>query len=150
MTDFVRMRELIRLEERYRWALERQMAKATKITTSISQAGKTGGGKTGSQVEENAVILAEIRSQHEEIEKELDEMRDELRGTLKRLRSEKVKLEKNILKLRYMKGISVRKIANTLNYSEDYMFQKMKQAEALIINMQRTQEHRKKKTVHLG
>ena len=80
MTDFVKMRELIRQEERYRWAVEKQMAKATKITSTLSKSGRSGSGRTGSQVEDGAVELAPLKEEYTEIKEELDAMRAELCG----------------------------------------------------------------------
>ena len=151
MTDFERMRTLIKQEERYRWAVERQMAKATKITATLSQTGGISGGRRmGSQVEDGAVILAELQSQYSEIMEELGEARKELKGTLNRLRSQKTRLEKTCISMRYMQGISVRKIAEALSYSEDYIHRKTRNAEALIINKQRDIEDEKKKTGQVG
>lgn len=143
MTDFVKMRELIRQEERYRWAVEKQMAKATKITSSLSKSGRTGSAKVGSQVEEGAVELAELKLQYSEIKEELDAMREELKASITKLRAPRYRLDKTCLRMRYIQGIKVRKIAEALSYSEDYIFQKMKQAETMILIIQRGQELRK-------
>ena len=147
LTDFVRMRTLIKQEERYRWAIEKQMAKATKITATISKTGGCGGSRgTGSQVEDSAVILAELQEQYSEIMEQLNTERDELRKSLSKIRSQRLRLEKTCLRMRYIQGISVRRIAEALNYSEDYIHKRMRNAEALIINKQRASEGEKKKT----
>lgn len=140
MTDFVKMRELIKQEERWRWAVERAEARATGSPIRMSKAGKSRTNKVGSQVEEGAVELAELRLQHSEIKEELEAMRKELQQSIRKLRGPKYQLDKSCLRMRYMKGISVRKIAYSLNYSEDYIFQKMKQAERIICTMQREKE----------
>ena len=140
MTDFLKMRELIKQEERYRWAVEKQMARATGAAIKMSKAGKSRTNKVGSQVEEGAVELVPLKEEYAEIKEELDAMRDELQQSIRKLRGPKHRLDKTCLRMRYMQGISVRKIAFSLNYSEDYIFQKMKQAERIICDMQREKE----------
>ena len=127
MTDFVKMRELIRQEERYRWAVEQQMARATKMTSEMSKAGKARTNKVGSQVEEGAVELASLKSEYQEIKDELDAMKAELRISISKLRAPRYRLDKTCLRMRYLQGISVRKIAVSLNYHEQYLFRKMRE-----------------------
>lgn len=136
MIDFVKMRELIKQEERYRWAIERQEARATKITAALSKSGRSGSGKTGSQVEDGAIELAPLRQEYKEIKDELDVMKAELRICVARIRAPKYRLEKTCLRMRYLQGISVRKIAAMLNYSEQYLFRTMRDAERRIIVIQ--------------
>ncbi len=144
MTDFGRMRVLIRQEERYRWAVEKQMAKATKVTSSLSPAGGTGGGfKTGSKVEDGAVMLTELKSQYSEIMDELTAARNELRETISKMRSQQMRLGKTCLRMRYLQGISARQIAAALNYSEEYIFRTLRVSEAFIINAQKSRENDK-------
>lgn len=150
MTDFERMRVLIRQEERYRWAVEKTLAKASKMTSDISPIGKAGGTKTGSRVEEGAVMLTELKEEYQEIVDELDKARNELRESIARIRNAKLRLEKTCLRMRYMQGMSVRTIALTLNYSEDYLHRKMRDAEALITRVQKAQEDKNNKTAQVG
>lgn len=144
MTDFRKMRQLIAQEERYRWAVQKQMSRATKDTASFSAVGGCGGRQTISRVEDGAIILAELRGQLTEITEELTAARDELQDTMKRIRGQQYRLEKTCLKMRYIQGISVRRIAGALNYSEDYIHRKVRTAEALIINKQRDMKDTKK------
>lgn len=150
MTDFERMRMLIRQEERYRWAVEKQRAKAEKITSGISQTGRSGSTRTGSQVEEGAIMLAALQDEYKEILDELMQARVELEATIKRIRSAKMRLEKTCLRMRYMQGMSVRRIALSLGYSEDYLHRKMRQAESRIIAIQTEMESKNKKTGQVG
>lgn len=149
MTDFERMRTLIRQEQRYKWALEQQMAKATKSTASISHTGG-GGSRNGSKVEDGAILLAGLKDEYAEIKAELDEARDELLKAMARIRSPKRRLEKTCLRMRYIQGMSVRTIAYSLSYTEDYLHRKMRAAEALIINIQKASEGSQKKTDQVG
>ena len=140
MTDFERMRVLIRQEERYHWAVEKQMAKASKSTTTISPAGGCGGRRAGSRPEDGAVMLTMLEEEYREILEQLDEARKELRGSITKIRNTKLRLEKSCLKMRYLEGMSVRQIAAALNYTEDYLQRKMRDAEALILRIQKGQE----------
>lgn len=149
MTDFERMRLLIRQEQRYRWAIEKEMAKAAKSTTTISQTGG-GGTRNGSRVEDGAIMLAALKDEYAEIKAELETARDELRESIKKIRSVKERLEKTCLRMRYIQGMSIRKIAVSLNYTEDYLHRKLRAAEALIINIQKAQEEQKKKSDQVG
>jgi DNA-directed RNA polymerase specialized sigma24 family protein len=150
MTDFERMRVLIRQEERYHWAVEKQMAKATKSTTSITPAGGCGGTRTGSRPEDGAVMLATLQEEYKEILDELEEARKELRDSIARIRNAKSRLEKTCLRMRYLQGMSVRQIAVSLNYTEDYLHRKMRDAEALILRIQRERESKNNKTGQVG
>ena len=150
MTDFERMRVLIRQEERYRWAVEKQMAKASKMTTSFSQAGRSGSSKNGSRTEEGAIMLAALQDEYKEIMEELTAARAELQESIGKIRNAKARLEKTCLRMRYIQGMSIRRIALSLNYTEDYLHRKMRGAEALIINIQKEQEKKNNKTVQVG
>ena len=150
MTDFERMRVLIRQEERYHWAVEKQMAKATKVTASITPAGGGGGTRRGSRPEDGAVMLATLQEEYKEILDELEEARKELRESIARIRNVKLRLEKTCLRMRYLQGMSVRQIAVSLNYTEDYLHRKMRDAEALILRIQKQQKDKNKKTGQVG
>ena len=150
MTDFERMRVLIRQEERYRWAVEKQKAKASKMTSVISQTGRAGTARQGSRVEEGAVMLAALEDEYKEILDELTAARNELKDSIARIRNAKARLEKTCLRMRYMQGMSVRQIAVSLNYTEDYLHRKMRGAEALILRIQKAQEDKNKKTGQVG
>lgn len=150
MTNFERMRVLIKQEERYRWAVEKQMAKANRMTSNISQAGRAGGSRTGSRVEDSALVLATLREEYKEITDELEAARTELRESITRIRNAKSRLEKTCLRMRYLQGMSIRQIAVSLNYTEDYLHRKMRDAEALILRIQKAQEEKNKKTAQVG
>ena len=150
MTDFERMRVLIRQEERYRWAVEKQIAKANRMTTGISQTGRSGGTRIGSRVEDGAIMLAALQDEYKEISDELTAARAELKESIARIRNAKARLEKTCLRMRYLQGMSVRQIAVSLNYTEDYLHRKMRGAEALILRIQKAQEDKNKKTGQVG
>ena len=126
MIDFVRMRQLIRQEERMRWAIEKQMSKATKRTASISG---MSGGISGDKVGDNAVILAEMRTDYDDIQAELESARAELRNEIKHRDDP---LKRTVIKGRYVSGFSVRRMAAALNYSEQHIFGMLRKTERLI------------------
>ena len=137
MINFVRMRKLIKAEEQTRWALEKAKSRAEKITISISKSG--GGGESfrkGSRVEEGAIAISVLREEYQRISDELEGQREELKGLMKKIRTEKYRLEKLCLKMRYLKGLRARTIAEALNYSEPYIFEKLGSGERLISGLQ--------------
>lgn len=137
MIDFQEMRRLIREEERWRWALQKERSKAEKITASFSQAGG-GGISTGDKVGDGAVTLAELEEIHGRIKAELDEQRAELRAVLKVWEGHRNDGIRNCIELRYLKGRSVRKIAVALSYSEQYVFKMLKRGERLAHEAEKT------------
>lgn len=147
MTDFYRLRELIREEERLAWAVERQEARATKITASISASGGGGGGKTGSQVEDGAIMLTILKDEHREILEELTKARNELRAGIAMVGDLKLGKGRIFLRLRYIQGINVKRIAEELHYSETYIHRILKCSEALIIKAQTDSGKAGKRTV---
>ncbi len=128
MIDFKQIRVLIKREEKLRWALERQMAKATRSTASFSG---SGGGRRSdtSKVENGAVAMVPLREQHREIECELKRVRQDLRPKIRRLSDP---LARSVMTMRYIHGISVRKIASMLDYSEQHIFDTLNKSERQI------------------
>lgn len=125
MIDFQRMRILIRDEERLRWAVIREEAKATKITTSLSKSGGGGKGRTSSKVEDGAIALAILKSGYQQTANELEKMRSELRKRLHGLTG----LEKSVIRMRYIEGMSCADIALKIHYDKCYMHHVVRRAE---------------------
>lgn len=140
MTDFFRMRELIRDEERLRWSIEKQRARAEKMTISMSRSGGGGGGKTGSQVEDGAIIIAALKDEHKELTEELEAARKDLRAGIAMVGSKRLGIGKTFIRMRYLKGIKVSVIAEKLNFSDKYIHRILKRSEALINKAQRVRE----------
>lgn len=147
MTDFYRLRTLIREEERLRWAIEKQEARATKMTASFSASGGGGSGKTGSQVEDGAIMLAALKDEHTEKLQELKEARNELRAGIAMAGGRKLGKGRTFIRMRYIMGIDVKRIAEGLHYSETYIHRVLRNSEALINKAQRAQGSAKKRTV---
>ena len=130
MLDFQEMRRLIREEERVRWELKKRRSRAERITASFSQSGG-GGISTGDKVGDGAVDLADLQELYDEIKKDLEEQRKELREVIKIWEGHKNGVAKSCMEWRYLKGKSVRKIAVALNYSEQYVFKLLRRGERL-------------------
>lgn len=154
MIDFARMRELIRQEERLRWAIEKQTAKATKITASFSATGG-GSGKTGSQVEEGAIMLAALKDEHSETERELQELQGQLKHAMKMIRNG---VYRSAIGLRYLpwkdergrthNGHTQQAIADVLGYDRSRITQIIGTTEALINKAQKPEKSHKKIHIH--
>ena len=95
-------------------------------------------------------MLAALQDEYREIIEELEAARKELKESISRIRNTKARLEKTCLRMRYMQGMSVRQIAISLNYTEDYMHRKMRDAETLILHIQKDQEDKNRKTDQVG
>ena len=125
MIDFQRMRILMRDEEKLRWAVDREEAKATKITTSLSKSGGGGKGRVSDKTGDGAVALAILKEGYQKTANELEKMRARLRKNLRSLTG----LEKSVIKMRYLEGMSVKDIAAKINYDKCYMHHIVKRAE---------------------
>ena len=131
MIDFRRMRELIRKEERMKMALARERSKAERITSPINQEGG-GSGRTTSRVEEGAITLVILMEEYQRITAELKQQREELEKYLDKLND----LQRMCMRMRYINGLSCRRIADATYYSEFHVHHVMQAAEDLVDKMQ--------------
>ena len=76
MVNLSRMRTLIAYEQRLRFDRLKKLAKATKITTTIT--GMPRGSGTGNKIQDGAIELAEVEDAYREVLTELRSMREEL------------------------------------------------------------------------
>ena len=125
MIDFKEMRILIRHKDRLKWAIMREEAKATRSTTSLSKSGGGGKGRTSSKVEDGAIALAIMRDEYNQTSEELDQLQKELKRYFKHMTD----LERTVMRLRYVKGLSCGEIADKLFYSKDHIFHIARKAE---------------------
>ena len=100
---------------------------ATKSTRAIS-ATPGGGGKGGSQVEDAAMHYMQAKEALETIQQELEQHRRALAPALQSLEDA---LGRQVMRMRYMEGRSVREIAYCLSYSEQHVFRVLKRQEAI-------------------
>lgn len=142
MIDFKRLRMLIKQEEKLRWAIEKQMAKATKTTVSFSGSG-SGSHRTESKVEEGAILLATLKDEYRQIDQELKQLRKELKPEIRRFRDP---ITRTAMNLRYINGVSVRKIAATMDYSEQHIFAMLNKTEDKINKRLKDRENTQKRS----
>ena len=142
MIDFQEMRRLIREEEHLRFAVQKKRSRAEKITASFSQSGG-GGITTGDKVGDGAVELAELEEVYNEIREALEDQRKELRAVMKVWEGKRNGAVKSCMEWRYMKGRSVRKIAVTLNYCEQYVFKLLRRGERLAKDAEKVLQKRR-------
>lgn len=128
MVDLKRMRYLSNRLPHERLMVERAMARATKCTASLS--GMPGGGMVSSPVERGVEELEAARAKYNATKAELQAARDELSPLIEAMESP---LQRNVMRMRYMDGHSVREIAYLLLYSEQHVFRVLDQAEKKIL-----------------
>lgn len=126
MIDFRKMRELMREEEHLRWSVEKQQARATKITADISDMPRGG---QGMDREDVIIELATRREEHRAVEEELRKQRAELKTETRRLKNS---VYRQVIRLRYMQGKKPGQIARDLRYSERQIYRMLELAESKI------------------
>lgn len=126
MIDFVRMRELMKNEERLRWAVIRQEARATRITTTISDMPK---GQPANSREEVMIELAERRETYHALCEELKKRRAQLKPQIRKLKN---RTQREAIRMRYMRGMSVNEISSELGYCTRQTYNLLAAGESLI------------------
>lgn len=139
MTSFTRIRDLARQEERLRWAVQKQEAKATRITPTYSNAPKGGG--SGQRMEEDTVKLILLKEQRDAVAKELAGERETLARYTKRLKDG---TQRTAMALRYMKNLRISEIGEAMGYTERQVFRILRRAESQVIQWQKVKEGQKK------
>lgn len=127
MVDLRRMRYLMQRLPMARLNVERAMSRATKCTSTLSD--MPHGSGISNPVADGAERLIEAKSALQRLQGELSEMRAQLLPVIDGLENP---LERTIMQMRYMDGISAWDIAYDLNYSERRIFQLLKRAEGKI------------------
>ena len=140
MTNFARIRELARQEEKLRWAVERQMAKCTRITPTYSDGPKGGG--SGQRMEEDVIRLALLKDQLADVREELNIERSILQRYINRLKDG---TQRAAMNMRYMRGMGIAAIGETIGYSERQIRRILKRAESLVLQREKASEDRRKR-----
>ena len=135
---FTRIRNLARMEERQRWAVERQMAKCTRSTPVYSAAPRGGG--TGQRMEEDVILLGMLKDQHQETRTELEQARASIAPGIRQLRDGNQRMA---MTMRYMKNMRIIEIGDVMGYSERQVFRILEKAEARIIQGMERDERNK-------
>ena len=130
MVNLCRLRMLIGIENRIGERRERIMAKATRITTVISDMPHGSGNQ--SKVESGAVDLAYIDSAYAEVYASLDEMRAELAPLIGTLSDPD---DIAALRYRYIQGVPLREIPGMMHVSERSMFYHLSSGEHQLARM---------------
>lgn len=127
MPDLRRMRYLINRLPMAKLRVERAMSKAAKCTQSLSA--MPGGGQRSDPVADGAIRYAEAKEARDSILDELAALRDDLAPRLDALSSP---LERTVMRMRYLDGLSARDIAYRLCYSEQHIFRVLQRAEGTV------------------
>ena len=132
MIDFKRLRLLIREDERLQWAVEKAEARATRSSSSIT--GMPRGGRSGNKMEDDTIIIVELKEKHLEITTELEQQRKELERALKKVTDPNQYLA---LRMRYIRGKKLREIEIAMNYSERSIIRFLESGERKVIEIQK-------------
>lgn len=123
MVNLRKMRILINRYPRACFNVERAMSRAQKCTAQLT--GMPGGG-SGSTVADSVELVMQAEEARDRIAAELAHLRAELAPMIDALSDP---LEKTVMRMRYMEGVSVREVAYQLCYSESRIFKSLKSAE---------------------
>lgn len=127
--DLRRMRFLMNRLPMARFRVEKAMAKATKCTAVLTGMPRSGG-SGGCAMDSSMELLEKARGAYAALIAELAEMRQDLAPVIDLLDKP---LERTVMQLRYMEGMSGREIAYQLCYSEQHIFRELAAAEKKII-----------------
>lgn len=130
MVNLSRMRVLITYEQRLRFNRLKKLAKATKITTTIT--GMPRGSGTGDKVADGAIELAEVDEAYREVFAELGAMRVELDSLLPSLDNPD---DIGVMRLRYIYGCKLQDIPGEVCLSERAMYYHLAGAERKLARM---------------
>ncbi len=130
MVNLSRMRTLIAYEQRLRFDRLKKLAKATKITTTIT--GMPRGSGTGNKIQDGAIELAEVEDAYREVLTELRSMREELEQLLPALDNPD---DIGIMRLRYVDGKRLQDIPEAVCLSERAMYYHLSGAERKLVRM---------------
>ena len=130
MISLGRMRILIGYEQRLQWNYTKELAAATKITTTLT--GMPRGSGNHSQVESGAIRLAEVSDAYREVFDTLAAMRAELEPLLSSLENPD---DIAVMRLRYMDGYRPSEIPDAIFLSERSVYYHLVGAERKLISM---------------
>ena len=130
MVNLSRMRTLIAYEQRLRFDRLKKLAKATKITTTIT--GMPRGSGAGNKIQDGAIELAEVEDAYREVLTELRSMREELEQLLPALDNPD---DIGIMRLRYVDGKRLQDIPEAVCLSERAMYYHLSGAERKLVRM---------------
>lgn len=124
MVNLYRMRILIRQTIKVRWKVEKEMARATKITTVLT--GMPRGGTGHDQVSEGAIKIDEVKQAYREIIDELERMQTELDPLIDGLDNPD---DRAVMRLRYIECYSPEDIADAIHRTDRSVYYYLSRAE---------------------
>ena len=124
MVNLYRMRQLMRYTIKARWKVEKEMARATKITATIT--GMPGGGERHDQVSDGAIKVDEVKQAYRETLGELEQMQRELDPLIDRLENPD---DRAVMRLRYIECYSPEDIAEAIHRTDRSVYYYLSRAE---------------------
>ena len=130
MVSLYRMRKLIRDMVKVQWKIEKEEARATKITTTLT--GMPRGGANHNQVEDGAIRISDVKEAYREVVAELEAMRAELDPLIGDLDNAD---DRAVIRLRYIKGFSPEDIAEAIHRTDRSIYYYLSRAEEQLVRM---------------
>ena len=124
MIDFQMIRRMNKQQQDLGWRIIRAEARATRSTTTIT--GMPRSGNNGNKMENMIVEIATLKEAYIEICEKLADMKQELEKKLPSLRNPYVQVS---MRMRYIKGMKIKDICETLSYSDRQVIRFLKQGE---------------------
>ena len=124
MIDFQMIRRMNKQQQDLGWRIIRAEARATRSTTTIT--GMPRSGNNGNKMENMIVEIATLKESYIEICEKLADMKQELEKKLPSLRNPYVQVS---MRMRYIKGMKIKDICETLSYSDRQVIRFLKQGE---------------------
>ena len=122
--NLYRMRQLMRDTIKVRWRVEKEMARATKVTTVLT--GMPRGGSGHDQVSEGAIKIDEVKAAYREVLEELEQMQRELDPLIDKLENPD---DRAVMRLRYIEGYSPEDIAEAIHRTDRSVYYYLSRAE---------------------
>lgn len=130
MVNLYRMRKLIRDSVKIRWKVERETAKATKVTTILT--GMPRGSDNRNKVEDGAIRISDVMDAYREVLKELEAMKAELDPLIDGLENAD---DRAVMRLRYINGFSPEDIAEAIHRTDRSIYYYLSRAEDQLARM---------------
>lgn len=124
MIDFQMIRRMNKQQQDLGWRIIRAEARATRSTTTIT--GMPRSGNNGNKMENMIVEIATLKESYIEICEKLAEMKQEMEKKLPALKNPYVQVS---MRMRYIKGMKIKDICETLSYSDRQVIRFLKQGE---------------------
>ena len=124
MVNLFRMRMLMRYTIKARWKVEKEMARATKITTVLTGMPRGSGGHD--QVADGAIQVDEVKKAYKETLGELEQMQRELDPLIDTLENPD---DRAVMRLRYIECYSPEDIAEAIHRTDRSVYYYLSRAE---------------------